>query len=151
MNRDHRDPQEFDLTKPRVASCKQNWKWHQVDIQFAQRKGLEINQTRCNAIIFHETLPGYCVPKAIILKSAEIVFQKVFMSLRPPPKISCSDYWINELDSEVGGRSKYTQRIQSKPKTQLSRTGRPTKGTSMHRESRRWIRIHTKLRVDLQK
>ena len=29
MKKDHRDPQEFDLTKPRLASCKQKWKRHQ--------------------------------------------------------------------------------------------------------------------------
>ena len=28
MNKDHRDPQEFDLTKPRLASYKQKWKRH---------------------------------------------------------------------------------------------------------------------------
>ena len=44
MNKDHRDPQELDLTKPRLASYKQKWKRHQdtvywVDIQLAQRKG----------------------------------------------------------------------------------------------------------------
>ena len=46
MNEDHRDPQELDLTKPRLASYKQKWKRHQdtvywVDIQLAQRKGLK--------------------------------------------------------------------------------------------------------------
>ena len=29
MNKEHRDPQELDLTKPRLASCKQKWKRHQ--------------------------------------------------------------------------------------------------------------------------
>ena len=46
------------------------------------------------------------------------------MSPRPPSKISYKDNWMNELDSEVAGSSKDTQRIQLKPKTQLSRTGR---------------------------
>ena len=49
------------------------------------------------------------------------------MSLRPPPTISYNDNWMNELDSEVAGSSKNTQRIQPKPKTQLSRTERPVK------------------------
>ena len=35
------------------------------------------------------------------------------------------DNWMKELDSEVAGSSKDTQRIQPKPKTQLSRTVRP--------------------------
>ena len=55
MNKDHRVPQELDLTKPRVPSYKQKWKRHQdtvywVDIQLAQRKGLKFYQTRSNAI-----------------------------------------------------------------------------------------------------
>ena len=37
---------------------------------------------------------------------------------------------MNELDSEVAGSSKDTQRIKPKPKTQLSRTGRPVSGQS---------------------
>ena len=35
------------------------------------------------------------------------------------------DNWMKELDSEVAGSSKDSQRIQPKLKTQLSRTGRP--------------------------
>ena len=35
---------------------------------------------------------------------------------------------MKELDSEVAGSSKDNQRIQPKPKTQLSRTGRPVGG-----------------------
>ena len=59
------------------------------------------------------------------MKSEEIIYQKVYVSPRPPPTISYQDNWMKELDSEVGGSSKDTQRIQPKPKTQLSSTGRP--------------------------
>ena len=38
---------------------------------------------------------------------------------------------MKELDSEVAGSSKDTQRIQPKPKTKLSRTGRPVGGQSI--------------------
>ena len=43
MHKNHHDPKEFDLTKPRLASCKQKWKVHQdtvywADKQLAQRK-----------------------------------------------------------------------------------------------------------------
>ena len=40
-------------------------------------------------------------------------------------KIFFEDNWMKELDSAVAGSSKDSQRIQSKQKTQLSRTGRP--------------------------
>ena len=85
MHKDHRDPQELDLTEPRLASYKQKWKVHQdtaywVDIQLAQRKGLKFYQTRSNAIIFYETLPAYCISKVFVMESGE--------SPLPPPKIS---------------------------------------------------------------
>ena len=51
-------------------------------------------------------------------------YTKVYASPLPPPKISFKDFWMKELDSEVARSSKDTQRIQPKPKTQLSRTGR---------------------------
>ena len=55
MHKNHRDPKELDLTKPRLASYKQKWKVRQdtvcwVDVQLAQRKGLKFYQTRPNAI-----------------------------------------------------------------------------------------------------
>ena len=74
MNKDHRDPQELDLTKTRLASYKQKWKRHQdtvswVDIQLAQRKGLKFYQTRCNAIILYDTLPACCISKVVVMES----------------------------------------------------------------------------------
>ena len=113
MNKDHRDPQELDLTKPRRASYKQKWKRRQdtvywVGKQLAQRKGLKFYQTRCNAIILYDTLPAYCILKVVVMKSEEIIFQKVFVSPRPPPKISYKDNWM-KLDSEVAGISKFSQ------------------------------------------
>ena len=62
MHKNHQDPIELDLTKPRLASYKQKWKVHQdtvywVDMQLAQRKGLKFYQTRSNAVIFFDTLP----------------------------------------------------------------------------------------------
>ena len=59
------------------------------------------------------------------MKSEDIKDQKVFVSPRPPPKISYKDNWMCDLDSDVAGSSKDNQRIQPKPKTQLSSTGRP--------------------------
>ena len=130
MNKNHKDPQEIDLTKPRLASYKQKWKRHQntvswVDLQLAQRKGLKFYQTRPKAIILYDTLPAYCISKVVVMKSEEVKNQKVYVSLRPPPKISYKDNLMCDLDSDVAGSSKDYQRIQSKPKTQLSSTVRP--------------------------
>ena len=58
------------------------------------------------------------------MRSEEIIYQKVFVSRRPPPKISFQENWMCDLDSDVAGSSKDTQRIQPKPKTQLPSTVR---------------------------
>ena len=134
MNKDHKDPYELDLNAPRRAWYKQKtWKRHQdtvywVDIQHAQRKGLKFYQTRSNAIILYDTLPAYCIQKVIMMESGEIIYEKVFASPRPPPKISFEDNLMKELDSEVAGDSEDSQQIQPKSKIQLSRTVRLVKG-----------------------
>ena len=66
MNKNLKGPQEFDLTKPRLASYKQKWRRHHdtvywVDVQLALREGLKFDQTRSTAIILHDTLPAYCI------------------------------------------------------------------------------------------
>ena len=106
--------QELDLTKSRLASYKQKWKVHQdtaywVDFQFAQRKGFKFYQTRSNAA-------AYCISKAIVMKSEEIIYQKVYVS---PPTISYKDNWTCNLDSDVAESSKHNQRIELKPNTQF--------------------------------
>ena len=45
------------------------------------------------------------------MESGEIKFEKVSVSPRPPPTISFKDNWMKELDSEIAGSSKDTQRI----------------------------------------
>ena len=57
------------------------------------------------------------------MKSDEIIYQKVNVSPRPPPKISYKDNWMCDLDSDVAERSKDTQRIQLKPKIQIMKYG----------------------------
>ena len=114
MNKDHRDPQELDLTKRHLASYKQKLKKHQdtvywVEKQLAQRKQLKFYQTRCNAIIFCDTLPANCISKFVVMESGEVIYQNVYVSPRPPPTISFKDNWIYELDSDVAGSSKDTQ------------------------------------------
>ena len=131
MNKEHKDPNIIDLEAPRLARYHQkNWKKHQntvhwVEKQLAQRKGLKFYQTRSNAIIFNYTLPAYCILKVVVMKSEEIIYQKVYVSPRPPQNITYKDIWMCDLDSDVAGSSKDTQRIQTNPKTQLSSTERP--------------------------
>ena len=69
------------------------WKKHQdavfwVDINLAIREALTFYQTRSNAIILQGTLPAYCIPKFERLKTGEVLYERPYLSPRPPPKIS---------------------------------------------------------------
>ena len=115
MDKDHKDPHKLDLTKPRLAWYNQKtWKRHQetvywVDIQLAQRNRFKFYQTRFNAIILYDTLPACGISEVVVMESEEIIYEKVYVSPRPPPKISSKDNWMKELDSEAAGSSKDTQ------------------------------------------
>ena len=76
-----------------------------VDINLAQRKGVKFYQTRSNAIILHETLPAYCIPKVVRMETGEVIYEKVYASPRPPPKIFLKHDWMKELGSEVARQS----------------------------------------------
>ena len=124
MDKEHKDPETIDLEAPRFAQYMHKaWKKHQntvywVEKQVAQRKGLKFYQTRSNAIILYDTLPAYSIPNVVVMESGEIIYEKVFVSPRFPPKISFKDNWMKDLDSEVAGGGKDSQRIQPKPETQ---------------------------------
>ena len=68
------------------------------------------------------------------MKSEELIYQKVYLSPRPPPKNSYKDNWMCDLDSDVAESSKDTLRIRAKPKTQLSSTERPVCGQEATKE-----------------
>ena len=82
MDKNHKDPDTIDLNAPRHAQYMHKaWKKHQntvywVDINLAPKKGLKFNQTRSNAIILHETLPVYCIPKVVRMETEEVIYRK---------------------------------------------------------------------------
>ena len=137
MDKNHKDPGTIDLSVPRHAQCLHNaWKRHQdavywVDVNLAIRKGLTFYQTRSNAIILQETLPAYCIPKVVRMKTGEVLSEKVYMSPRPPPKISLKHEWKRELGSEHAQRSEAGQESRSFQSNQPTlnpireRSGRP--------------------------
>ena len=124
MDKNHKDPEIVDLKAPRRAQNMQTaWKRHQntvywVDINLALKKGL-------NAIILHETLPGYCIPKVARMETGEVIHEKVYASPRPPPKISLKQDWKREMgsedaqrpDGEVVQQSKVPNQAKSKPRS----------------------------------
>ena len=94
MDKSHKDPDVIDLSVSRHAQyLHKAWKRHQdavfwVDINFAVKQGLTFYQTRSNG---------------------EVLFEKVHMSPRPPPKISFKHEWKRELGSEHAQRSEIEQ------------------------------------------
>ena len=78
MDKKHKDPDTIDMNAPRHAQYMHKaWKKHQntvywVDINLALKKGLKFYQTRSNAIILHETLPAYCIPKVVRMETGEV-------------------------------------------------------------------------------
>ena len=146
---DHKDPEYIDFSVPRRAKYVHSaWKRHQdavfwVDINLAIREGLTFYQTRSNAIILQGTLPAYCIPKVERLKTGEFLYEKSYLSPRPPPKISLRhDHDWTRGNDEVGSsveqhpvgnlfqqsfgeapRVKLSKPTQSKPKPICDRSG----------------------------
>ena len=91
---DHKDPEYIDYSVPRLARYLQNaWKRHQdtvfwIDIDLGIREGLMFYQTRSNAIILQVTLPANCIVRAERLRNGEKLYERQYLSPRPPPKIS---------------------------------------------------------------
>ena len=139
MDKEHKDPDTIDSEAPRLAQYMHKaWKRHQdavcwVHINLAIEKGLKFYQTRSNAIILHETLPAYCIPKVVRMETGEVIYEKVYASPRPPPKISLKHDWLKELGSEAARQPceevvqqfKSSQPTLPNPNPDHDRTGRP--------------------------
>ena len=130
MDKDHKDPETIDLEAPRLARYMHTaWKKHQntvywVDINLALKKGLKFYQTRSNAIILYNTLPACGIPKAVRMETGEVIYEKVYESPRPPPKIFLRNDWMKELGPEVARQAEGYQPTQPNPNP-IIRTGRP--------------------------
>ena len=148
---DHKDPEHIDFSVPRRARYVHSaWKRHQdavfwVDIDLAIREGLTFYQTRSNAIILQGTLPAYCTPKVERLKTGEVLYERPYLSPRPPPKISLrhDHNWtrgndqlgftveqqpVGKLVQQSFGeapRVKLSKPTQSKPNPICDRSGKP--------------------------
>ena len=100
---------------------------------FTLKKGLKFYQTRSNAIILHETLPAYCIPKIVRMETGEVIYGQVYASPRPPPKIYLKHDWMKDLGSEVvrqpegevARQAKSSQSRQPNPNPDHDRTVKP--------------------------
>ena len=152
-DKNHKDPECIDFSVPRRAKYVHSaWKNHQdavfwVDINLAIKEGLPFYQTRSNAIILQGTLPAYCIPKAVRLKTGEVLYERPYLSPRPPPKLSLRhDHDWTRGNDELGStveqqpvgklvqqsfgevqRVKLSKPTQSKPKPICDRSGKPEK------------------------
>ena len=148
---DHKGPEHIDFSVPRRARYVHSaWKRHQdavfwVDINLAIREGLTFYQTRSNAIILQGTLPAYCIPKVERLKTGEVLYERPYLSPRPPPKISLrhdhnwtrgndqlgstvEQHPVGKLVQQSFGEAphvKLSKPTQSKPKPSCDRSGKP--------------------------
>ena len=147
----HKDPEQIDFSVPRRARYVHSaWKRHQdaviwVDIDLAIREGLTFYQTRSNAIILQGTLPALCISKVERLKTGEMLYERRYLSPRPPPKISLKhDHnWtkgndqsgstveqqpVGKLVQQSFGeapRAEFSKPTQSKPNPICDRSGKP--------------------------
>ena len=93
-NESHREPEYIDISVPRLARYMHKaWKRHQdavfwVDIDLGIKEGLMFYQTRSNAIILQGTLQAHCIIKVERLKTGEKLYERQYLSPRPPSKIS---------------------------------------------------------------
>ena len=150
-DKNHKDPEYIDFSVPRRAKYVHSaWKKHQdavfgVDNNLAIKEGLTFYQTRSNAIILQRTLPACCIPKVERLKTGEVLYERPYLSPRPPPKISLRhDHDWTRGNDELGStveqqpvgklvqqsfgevqRVKLPKPTQSKPKRICDRSGKP--------------------------
>ena len=129
MHKNHKDPQELDLTKPRLASYKQKWKRHKDTVYLGRCTACSTERIEVLSNKIERSHPLRYTHSLLFLESncdesEEIIYQKVHVSLRPPPTISHKEKWMKEIDSEVARIREDIQRIELKPNTQLSSTGR---------------------------
>ena len=147
----HRDPERIDFSVPRLARYVHSaWKRHQdavfwINIDLAIKEGLTFYQTRSNAIILQGILPAHCISKVERLKTGEMLYERRYLSPRPPPKISLRhDHTWTKGNDQSGStveqqpvgklvqqsfgeapRAESSKPTQSKPNPICDRTGKP--------------------------
>ena len=109
------------------------------------KEGLTFYQTRSNSIILQGTLPAHRIPKVVRLKTGEVLYEKSYVSPRPPPKISLRhDHDWTRGNDELGStveqqpvsklvqqscgevqHETFSQPTQPKPKPICDRSGKP--------------------------
>ena len=71
--------------------------------------GLAFCLSRSFAVVLRGALPACCVPKVGRMETGEVLCERVYMSPRPPPKISLEHEWKREIGSEHAQQSEASQ------------------------------------------
>ena len=69
--------------------------------QTCSKERIEVLSDAIERHHLYNTLPAYCIPKVVRMETGEVIYEKVYASPRPPPKISLKHDWMKELGSEV--------------------------------------------------
>ena len=111
MNKEQKDPNIIDLKKHQDTV-------YRVDMKLAQQKGLMFYQKTIERNHPLRYTPSLLYTESCSDGNWRIIYEKVFASPRPPPKISFKDRCMKEFGSEVAGGGKNSR--QTQPKTKKS-------------------------------
>ena len=124
MDKEHKDPETIDLeARVLYSTCIQpgrNIKTRCIGstLNLLKRKvwsSIELDRTLSFCTIHS---------KAVRMETEEIIYEKLYESPRPPPKISLRNDWMKELGSEVARQAGDNQPTQPNPNP-IHRTERP--------------------------
>ena len=136
-----------DVSKPRKVRYKNQWKEFQdatswINLRKAQDTGLDFWQTRANAITFYDPVPADSIERVVNTRTEEILYERVSLSSRPPPKIILKEAWqVTRDDSHQRGTStvksvadeekkelEIDRRIQGTPQAEVEQEDERTRG-----------------------
>ena len=83
-----------------------------------------------------------------MMRTGEMIYEKVYASPRPPPKISFKDNWMKKLGSKVAGQAESFQPTQPKTPNPIHRTGSPVTTEQTSRSSAQEIDTRFLLRCE---
>ena len=88
-----------------------------INLKSAQDRGLIFWRTNSNTIILDDSVPAHCLQKVVNHKTGDILYQKIRLSSRPPPKVTLKSAW--QVRYESTGKSVADQ-VTTRPEVEVS-------------------------------
>ena len=107
MDKNHKDLDTIDLEASRLAqhmhkAWRKHQKYEELDRhQSCSEERIEVLSNTIERYHSSRNLPSYCTPKVFRMETREVMYEKVYMLLRPPSKISLKHEWTREFVSKV--------------------------------------------------